>query len=93
MKVQYKIVIRKPQSQAEQCLWEALADVTHDSGAKRTMNLSLNDLADGSSPGSSSTGAAGSSGSTASNPDEPGALGRLETFISKAFKKIKGDKK
>ncbi|GMM53960.1 Mdj1 protein [Maudiozyma humilis] len=94
MKVQYKIVIRKPQSKAEQCLWEALADVTHDTSAKKTMNLSLNDLEDGNTS-SFSTGenGTGSSGSAASNPDEPGALGRLETFISKAFKKIKGDKK
>ncbi|CAR21141.1 Mdj1p [Lachancea thermotolerans CBS 6340] len=37
MKVQYKISIKKPQSQAERCLWEALADVTGDTLARRSV--------------------------------------------------------
>lgn len=89
MKVQYKIAIKKPQSKAEKCLWEALADVTHDGNAKRTMNISLNGInGSGSSSSSNTTG----TGANTSNPDEPNTLSRLEKFISNTFKKIKGDK-
>lgn len=78
MKVQYKIVIKKPQSKAEKCLWEALADVTNDQAARRTETTQQ---------------AADQANSTATtNPDNPSALGRLEKFISNTFNKIKGDK-
>ncbi|CAB4252440.1 similar to Saccharomyces cerevisiae YFL016C MDJ1 Co-chaperone that stimulates the ATPase activity of the HSP70 protein Ssc1p [Maudiozyma barnettii] len=90
MKVQYRIVMKKPQSKAEKCLWEALADVTHDSMAKRTMNITLDGINGNQSNSSGST--KNNSGNAASNPDEPNALSRLEKFISGAFKKIKGDK-
>lgn len=89
MKVQYRIVMKKPQSKAEKCLWEALADVTHDSNAKRTMNITLDGINGTESRTSES---ANNSHSSASNPDEPSALSRLERFISGAFKKIKGEK-
>lgn len=78
MKVQYKIVIKKPQSKAEKCLWEALADVTNDQAARRTETTSH-------SPESTNSTAT-------TNPDNPSALGRLEKFISNTFNKIKGDK-
>lgn len=78
MKVQYKIVIKKPQSKAEKCLWEALADVTNDQAARRT---------------ETNSDVEHSTNSTATtNPDNPSALGRLEKFISNTFNKIKGDK-
>lgn len=84
LKVQYKIVIRKPQSKAEICLWEALADVTNDSNAKRSETVSKSDASvDGGSADHTAT----------SNPDNPSALGRLENFISNTFKKIKGGEK
>ncbi|CAR28424.1 ZYRO0F03652p [Zygosaccharomyces rouxii] len=76
MKVQYKIQVKKPQSKAERCLWEALANITNDSNAKRTENLEATEKA---------TEAA------TTNPDNPSALGRLENFISNTFKKIKGE--
>lgn len=82
--------MKKPQSKAEKCLWEALADVTHDSMAKRTMNITLDGINGNQSNSSGST--KNNSGNAASNPDEPNALSRLEKFISGAFKKIKGDK-
>lgn len=88
MKVQYKIVIKKPQSQAERCLWEALADVTNDPTAKRLENKAhdtysnVNDTSDNNNT---------TNGNTATtNPDNPSALGRLEHFISNTFKKIRG---
>lgn len=86
MKVQYKIVIKKPQSKAEKCLWEALADVTNDQTARRTETKSENN-----NPTESTTHNA----TATTNPDNPSALGRLENFISNTFKKIKGgdDKK
>lgn len=76
MKVQYKVVIKKPQSRAERCLWEALADVTNDSNAKRTENVDTTQKI---------------SETATINPDNPTALGRLESFISNTFKKIRGD--
>ena len=76
MKVQYKIVIKTPQSKVERCLWEALADVTNDTNAKRTENTDNTQKV---------------SDSATTNPDNPTALGRLENFISKTFKKIRGD--
>ncbi|SCV01003.1 LAMI_0G08702g1_1 [Lachancea mirantina] len=79
MRIQYKIVIKKPQSQAEKCLWEALADITGDGLAKRSV-LQQNPTA------------ASENSKQESNPDTPSALGKLEDFISKTFKKIKGDK-
>ncbi|AET37676.1 Mdj1p Ecym_1450 [Eremothecium cymbalariae DBVPG len=82
MKVQYKISLRKPQSKAEKYLWEALADVTGDNTAKRTENL-----------GSSFCAQKSSANSTPENPDEPSTLGKLERFISNAFKSIKGENK
>ncbi|KAL3231474.1 Uncharacterized protein RNJ44_00509 [Nakaseomyces bracarensis] len=99
MKIQYKVVIRKPQSQAETCLWEALADVTNDTGARRTMESfassvekSVKETIDENS--SKETGSATDKKESGTlNPDEPGTLGRLEKFISDTFKKIKGDKK
>lgn len=36
MKVKYNILMRKPSSKAEKCLWEALADITNDTTAKRS---------------------------------------------------------
>lgn len=81
MKVQYRISIKKPQSQAEKCLWEALADITGDTTAKRSVSPS--------EPHSNVS----ESKKSDSNPDTPSALGRLEEFISNTFKKIKGDKK
>lgn len=93
MKIQYKIVIRKPQSKAEKCLWEALADVTNDTSAKKTIikgESSLNNTTtanDIKTPGSGASKVCDNS-----NPDEPSALGRLEKFISNTFKKIKGEK-
>lgn len=86
MRVQYKIVIKKPQSQAEKCLWEALADVTNDQSAKRTeTKTSDTNFTDHTATHTTAT----------TNPDNPSALGRLETFISNTFKKIRGgdDKK
>lgn len=103
MKVQYRIVIRKPQSQAEKCLWEALADVTNDTMARRTMQQSSGTST--TSPGKDTT-KTGKEDETSSathtkksedestgttDPDEPNALGRLEKFISNTFKKIKGE--
>lgn len=80
-RVQYKIVIKKPQSKAEICLWEALADITNDNSAKRTETQSKSGSSDSES----------SAAKTATiNPDNPSALGRLENFISNTFKKIKG---
>ncbi|SCU78169.1 LAFA_0A05292g1_1 [Lachancea sp. 'fantastica'] len=86
MKIQYRVVIKKPQSQAEKCLWEALADVTGDAQAKRSALTGSNTFKVKEQGDSSA--AAG-----ASNPDTPSALGKLEDFISNTFKKIKGDKK
>ncbi|CCD26105.2 Mdj1p NDAI_0G03280 [Naumovozyma dairenensis CBS 421] len=103
MKVQYKIIMKTPQSQAEKCLWEALADVTNDTMAKRT--IEHNPISGGG--GTTSEGTTTNDNKkdetssksndtyidpTKNNPDEPSALGRLEKFISNAFKKIKGDK-
>lgn len=63
MKVQYRVVIKKPQSQAEKCLWEALADISGDSSAKRSV-LSSQPQQDQKGDG---------------NPDTPSALGKLES--------------
>lgn len=76
MKVQYKLHVKKPQSKAERCLWEALANVTNDANAKRTENLEATEKA---------------AEAATTNPDNPTALGRLESFISNTFKKIKGE--
>ncbi|AMD20264.1 HDL480Cp [Eremothecium sinecaudum] len=84
MKVQFRIILRKPQSKAETYLWEALADISNDTTAKRTANLGFS---------SSSTSSPSSSSDAVANPDEPGALRKLENFISKAFKSITGDGK
>lgn len=99
MKIQYKIVIRKPQSQAETCLWEALADVTNDTNARRTMESfastvekSVKETFDDKTTSNNSTATSDKNARTV-NPDEPGTLGRLEKFISDTFKKIKGEKK
>ncbi|SCU78606.1 LADA_0A06458g1_1 [Lachancea dasiensis] len=86
MKVQYRVVVKKPQSQAEKCLWEALADVTGDTLAKKSV-LSSEDS--GKFSGQTSSQAPPEN----NNPDTPGALGKLEDFITNTFKKIKGDKK
>lgn len=91
MKVQYKIVVKKPQSLAEKCLWEALADVTNDDMAKKTMH-----------PGAAATGTAineellkkqKQEEEKHAKKDDDNTLKRLENFISNTFKKIKGDKK
>ncbi|CCF57308.1 hypothetical protein KAFR_0C03160 [Kazachstania africana CBS 2517] len=86
MKVQYKIIIKKPQSQAEKCLWEALADITNDTTAKKSNTNST------TSTQTSTKHNTQTSNTTEYNPDEPSALGRLEKFISNTFKKIKGEK-
>ncbi|AGO10993.1 AaceriAFR507Wp [[Ashbya] aceris (nom. inval.)] len=78
MKVQYRIVMKKPQSKAEKFLWEALADVTGDATARRTENI------DAAMAGTAAPGAT-------SGPDEPSTLRKLEKFISNAFKTIRGD--
>lgn len=92
MKVQYKLAVRKPQSQAERCLWEALADVTGDNLAKKT--VTNGEHASSSPSPSSSTSSTAQNPGTAKgeHPDAPSTLGRLENFISSAFKKIKGEK-
>lgn len=93
--VEYKISLKKPQSQVEQCLWEALADVTNDTTAKRSID---HDSKSSKTSGSSSS-TSGASASAAreepanGGPDTPSRLTRLEKFISNAFKKIKGDDK
>lgn len=101
MKIQYKVVIRKPQSKAEQCLWEALADVTNDTNAKRTMESfassvekSVEDkLSDNDNKTSNNSKETyNTTEDNSMNPDAPSTLGRLEKFISNTFKKIKGDK-
>ncbi|QLQ79286.1 hypothetical protein HG537_0B06340 [Torulaspora globosa] len=81
MKIQYKIVIKKPQSQAEKCLWEALADVTNDQTAKRSETKSSD---------TNYTDKTVNHNTATTNPDNPSALGRLENFISNTFKKIRG---
>lgn len=91
MKVQYKIVIKKPQSQAERCLWEALAAVTNDSTAKRSENKAQDTTSANSNTNAASNNNSNTHNNTATtNPDNPSALGRLEHFITNTFKKIKG---
>ncbi|CCE62699.1 hypothetical protein TPHA_0D00550 [Tetrapisispora phaffii CBS 4417] len=81
MNVQYKIVIKKPQSNIERCLWEGLADVTNDKMAKRTIvNGSGSIMDQASTVGTSSE-------------NDLNSLKRIEKFIKDAFKKFKGDNK
>lgn len=99
MKIQYKIHIKKPTSKVEKCLWEALADATNDTMAKRsvttepssTIDKKTNDMfksTPSSSPSPSPTDKA-----TPHSPDDTKTLGKLENFIINTFKKIKGENK
>lgn len=83
MKIQYKIVIKKPASEAETCLWEALADVTRDTTAKRT----ISDNVFTAGPTMEDRSAGRNNTKTDAN-----ALKKIENFISDTFKKIKGEK-
>ncbi|EDO15339.1 hypothetical protein Kpol_1011p9 [Vanderwaltozyma polyspora DSM 70294] len=82
MKIQYKVVIRKPSTEVETCLWEALADVSKDTTAKRTMSNSIL-----SSNPEDTTKTNSKDSSTDVN-----TLKKIENFISETFKKIKGKK-
>ncbi|CCK71171.1 Mdj1p KNAG_0G01130 [Huiozyma naganishii CBS 8797] len=92
MKVQYRIVIKKPSSEVEKCLWEALADVKNDTTARRSVDRSDFKFMRGKDQGGEGPTREQGKEASGSNPDEPSALGRLENFITNAFKKIKGGK-
>lgn len=87
MKVQYKIHIKKPTSQVEKCLWEALADATNDITAKRTMKDTTKQNTDTTNSNNNSN----TTNFNSSSPDDTNTLRKLENFITTAFKKIKGD--
>lgn len=98
MKVQYKIHIKKPTSQVEKCLWEALADATNDSTAKRSMKDILDNTFKSTTVKDTSNfgkkvdqNSNNASNINSSSPDDTKTLGKLENFIINAFKKIKGD--
>ncbi|KAL6941882.1 hypothetical protein ACO0QE_003043 [Hanseniaspora vineae] len=84
MKVRFKVQINKPKSEAELCLLEALADVTNDQNAKRTLSTNNNDTS------STSDSEANKNIEDKTNV-HPSTLAKIEGFISKAFKKIKGE--
>ena len=90
MKVQYKIVVKKPQSLAEKCLWEALADVTNDDMAKKTMQPGT---ATGTAINEEILKKQKQQEEKHAKKDDDNTLKRLENFITNTFKKIKGDKK
>lgn len=89
MKVRFKVQINKPKSEAELCLLEALADVTNDQNAKRT--LSTNNNNDNNSSGNNDSEANKNSNIEDKTNVHPSTLAKIEGFISKAFKKIKGE--
>ncbi|CAL9728126.1 dnaJ homolog 1, mitochondrial [Monosporozyma unispora] len=96
MKVQYKIHNKKPTSKVEKCLWEALADATNDTMAKRTMNDSLDATLKSASTGNKDTSKNSSNTENkdtdhSHSPDDTKTLGKLENFIINTFKKIKGE--
>lgn len=87
-KVQYQVVVKSPQSQTERCLWEALAQVTNDTSATRILNQETSTLLDQKNPTSQTSKMKQSS---SDHPDNSSTLGKLESFLHNAFKKIKGE--
>ena len=91
MKVNYKVKIKKPSSEAEYVLVEALADVTGDSFAKRVYS---NDLTEDLSSLNNSNNNNNSNGAKSEGKKiSPSTLSKIEGFLSKAFKKFKGENK
>ncbi|XBW38332.1 hypothetical protein QEN19_003921 [Hanseniaspora menglaensis] len=85
MRVNYDVVIKKPSSEAEYVLLEALADVTGDQYAKRIYSNDLTEDLSSLKPKGQS--------SHEGKPIHPTTLSKIEGFLSKAFKKLKGDEK
>lgn len=86
MKVNYRIKLNKPNSEAEYVLFEALADVTGDKTAKRVYSNELtSDLKDTFNQNVDSANHEGN------KKVHPSTLSKIEGFLSKAFKKLKGD--
>lgn len=86
MRVNYKIKIKRPSTEAEYVLVEALADVTGDSSAKRVYS---NDLTEDME----SLKAINQDVEHGGKPINPSTLSKIEGFLSKAFKKLKGENK
>lgn len=86
MRVNYKIKIKRPSTEAEYVLVEALADVTGDNSAKRVYS---NDLTEDME----SLKAFNQDVKHEGKPINPSTLSKIEGFLSKAFKKLKGENK
>ncbi|GMM41380.1 hypothetical protein FOG48_03112 [Hanseniaspora uvarum] len=87
MKVNYKIKISKPRSEAEYVLFEALADVTGDKTAKRIYSNDLtSDLKD-----TFNQKVDANINEDGHKKVHPSTLSKIEGFLAKAFKKLKGD--
>ncbi|CCH60763.1 hypothetical protein TBLA_0D02600 [Henningerozyma blattae CBS 6284] len=89
MKVQWRVPVRTPKTAVERCLWEALADVTNDSGASRSpdhVRLDTDSSAGNTKSSNSEPSDAKPKSSTSNNSDS--ALNRLEQFLNRTLKRF-----